>query len=235
MCKHTPAQRTCCVRLVVSILRWCPSLLRRLLLRPSPAPPWRGAAMRLALVSDVHADHWKPVGAPLLWKRAPLADVLLVAGDLHDYPDGTADELRKAALVRCARAGRGCRRRSSATDRSRAHGPRQRYPLVVWVDGNHEGYTHGADLAASARHAAGARAARRGTRLEAHYSLCERTLRRRRPPRALMRRRLARRCPARSAGAARQRCVPRHAADAAARRRSVCGRVRVVGLRVLRA
>ena len=56
--------------------------------------------MRLALTSDVHADHWKR-SAPLRWKRAPLADVLLVAGDLHDdLQDGSADELRKAALVR---------------------------------------------------------------------------------------------------------------------------------------
>jgi hypothetical protein len=63
--------------------------------------------MRLALVSDVHADHWKGTAA-FAWKRAPLADVLLVAGDLHDDQDGSAEELRKAALVRHARACAAC-------------------------------------------------------------------------------------------------------------------------------
>jgi predicted phosphodiesterase len=71
--------------------------------------------MRLALVSDVHADHWKGTAA-LSWKRAPLADVLLVAGDLHDDQDGSAEELRKAALVRraCACCAPGCTEHGAA-------------------------------------------------------------------------------------------------------------------------
>jgi hypothetical protein len=39
-----------------------------------------------------------------------------------------------------------------------ARHPAQRYPLVVWVDGNHEAYKHGADIAGSATEAAGAHA-----------------------------------------------------------------------------
>jgi hypothetical protein len=62
------------------------------------APGGARAPMRLALTSDVHADTWKR-SAPLSWKRCPPADVLLVAGDLHDDQDGSAEELRKAAQV----------------------------------------------------------------------------------------------------------------------------------------
>ncbi len=32
----------------------------------------------------------------------------------------------------------------------------QRYPLVLWVDGNHEAYLHGCDISGSVRQAAGA-------------------------------------------------------------------------------
>jgi hypothetical protein len=54
--------------------------------------------MRLALASDLHVDTWK--GAKLSWHAAPAADVLLLAGDLHDDQAGSAAVLRKAAQAR---------------------------------------------------------------------------------------------------------------------------------------
>jgi predicted phosphodiesterase len=54
--------------------------------------------MRLALGSDLHVDTWP--GAKLRWQEAPDADVLLLAGDLHDDQAGSAAVLRKAAEVR---------------------------------------------------------------------------------------------------------------------------------------
>lgn len=83
--------------------------------------------MRLALVSDLHVDTWP--GHPLPWDTFPLADVLLVAGDVHDSQAGTAAELARAAA---------------------------RYPRVVWVDGNHEAFQFGSDVAAAAPACAGA-------------------------------------------------------------------------------
>ena len=56
--------------------------------------------MRLALASDLHADCWQRPGQALDWAAAPAADVLLLAGDLHDLQHGSAAELRKAAQVR---------------------------------------------------------------------------------------------------------------------------------------
>ena len=56
------------------------------------------ACMRLALGSDLHVDTWP--GAKLRWHEAPEADVLLLAGDLHDDQAGSAAVLRKAAEVR---------------------------------------------------------------------------------------------------------------------------------------
>ena len=60
--------------------------------------------MRLALASDLHADCWQRPGQALDWASAPAADVLLLAGDLHDLQRGSADELRKAAQVRRRRS-----------------------------------------------------------------------------------------------------------------------------------
>ena len=59
--------------------------------------------MRLALASDLHVDTWSK-GAKLRWHEAPAADVLLLAGDLHDDQAGSAAVLRKAAEARCQRA-----------------------------------------------------------------------------------------------------------------------------------
>jgi hypothetical protein len=215
--------------------------------------------MRLALVSDVHADHWKGTAA-FAWKRAPLADVLLVAGDLHDDQDGSAEELRKAALVRHARACAAC---LTGVKLARlcdlelcvdcpALRPccTQRYPLVVWVDGNHEAYLHGADLQGSVRQAAGAlppsayspavlsqprKAALPGrthrTRARDDSSVHE-TARQ-----APAEQRLSAPCAVHcgSAVAAAKRRVPRRPRHAAARRCALRGRLRVVGLCVLRA
>ena len=63
--------------------------------------------MRLALASDVHADCWPRAGEALDWAAAPAADVLLLAGDLHDSQLGSAAELRKAAQVRRSASRRG--------------------------------------------------------------------------------------------------------------------------------
>ena len=76
--------------------------------------------MRLALASDLHADCWQgQPGAALDWAAAPAADVLLLAGDLHDLQHGSADELCKAAQVRRrASVSRGYKRPNAS---SRAH------------------------------------------------------------------------------------------------------------------
>lgn len=55
--------------------------------------------MRVALCSDLHVDTWPK--APLPWFSFPPADVLIVAGDVHDSQAGTQAELAKAAEVCC--------------------------------------------------------------------------------------------------------------------------------------
>ncbi len=54
--------------------------------------------MRLALCSDLHVDTW-PDSVALDWSSFPAADVLVVAGDVHDDQAGTAAELARAAQV----------------------------------------------------------------------------------------------------------------------------------------
>lgn len=93
---------------------------------PSVSSP-APSAMRLALCSDLHVDTWPE--HPLCWDTFESADCLVVAGDVHDDLAGTVAELEKAAA---------------------------RYPAVVWVDGNHEAFQHGADLGRSAEAAKGA-------------------------------------------------------------------------------
>ena len=60
-------------------------------------------SISVAVCSDLHVDTWPD--HPLDWAALAAdqpADVLLVAGDVHDDQSGTAAELRRAAQVRPA-------------------------------------------------------------------------------------------------------------------------------------
>jgi Calcineurin-like phosphoesterase len=85
--------------------------------------------LRIAICSDLHVDTWPEhsLDWATLAAAAP-ADVLLVAGDVHDEQSGTAAELARAA---------------------------EHYKAVAWVDGNHEAFHFGRCVRSSSDNCSG--------------------------------------------------------------------------------
>jgi len=85
--------------------------------------------LRIAICSDLHVDTWPEHSLDWATSAAAApADVLLVAGDVHDEQSGTAAELARAA---------------------------EHYKAVAWVDGNHEAFHFGRCIRGSSDNCSG--------------------------------------------------------------------------------